>query len=181
MSMIFIRLHTICAHTITCVNNHCAFTKVMKELHTQTQKPSTLIANLSGFSRSYYGELLNGHKMTISLPKLRNLCEFGLRLDKARCLEIFRLRLIELNTPLPTEFFWRLAEHASLKAFAHLVGVDRSYIVKIIRGQRVPSYIVMHSIGLLLEFNEEETTQILIMCHKFQRRQRMSQQKRMTH
>lgn len=143
----------------------------ISQQHERLQTSSTAIAGLSGLSRTYYVGLRTGQRTRISIFKLRRLCECGLRLSEQDSLEIFRERLqpdLANRSPFPVEFFWRLARFGSWQQVARLVGVDRSYIVKIVHGQRIPSYAIMQALGELLEYSEQDAMRLLVTCHKFQ-------------
>lgn len=147
--------------------------------HERLRRSSTSIAELSGLSRSYYVGLRTGQRARISIFKLRRLCEDGLRLSESAALDIFRERLqmgLTQRSPFSAEFFWRLARFDSWEQIARLIGVDRSYIVKIVHGQRVPSFAIMQALGQLLGYSEQESMRFQVACHKFQ-----TQQLRHTH
>ena len=142
--------------------------------HEQLRRSSTAIAQLSGLSRSYYVGLRTGQRTRISIFKLRRLCEDGLRLSESAALDIFRERLqmgLAQRSPFPVEFFWRLAHFDAWEQIARLIGVDRSYVVKIVHGQRVPSFVIMQALGQLLGYSEQDSMRFQVACHKFQAQQ----------
>ena len=142
--------------------------------HERLRRSSTTIAQLAGLSRSYYVGLRTGQRARISIFKLRRLCEDGLCLSEATALDIFRERLqmgLAQRSPFSAEFFWRLARFESWEQIARLIGVDRSYIVKIVHGQRVPSFAVMQVLGQLLGYSEQESMRFQVACYRFQAQQ----------
>ena len=84
-------------------------------------------------------------------------------------LPIFAVRIAldpRLTPRLPLAFYWRVAAFPSLEKLAEAAGVTPSHIVRILQGQRFPSFTVMSSLCLVLGYTEDEAVQIFGAYHR---------------
>ena len=158
-----------------------AFTQLLREMHLRSGRSATVVAELSGITPSYLSELLKGKKRQVSFFVLRMLCEEGWRLSDAESLKVFAARIaidIQLELPMPADFFWRLGQYRDLCSFAQAAGITKSYLTHIMKGRRVPTQTVMQNMCRTLAYDESTAAQFQLLCWKSANRKLLSQLRR---
>ena len=127
-----------------CLRHRSKFWQIVRHYHARSGRPCAVAANLAGISSGYLYDILQGRRWRVSWHSLRTLCEDAWQVTEAEGRDLLWLRCIadegfRQRAYLTREFMWQVAAREHTQAIACDVGLDYSYVARILTGRQRPT------------------------------------------
>ncbi len=116
----------------------------MRHYHARSGRSCAVAANLAGLSASYLYDILHDRRWRVRWHGLRALCEEAWQTTDTEGRDLLWLRCgadadFKPRAYLTREFLWRVAAHTHTQSIASDIGMDVSYVNRILSGRQRPT------------------------------------------